>query len=103
MNENVIVSSDFKKSRSRLYDQRVRKAVEEAIYNMKNNTLEGDHIQKNLFPREYKKYRLNNLWRFELPKGYRLLYTRISEDGGPKKYAILDVLPHHEYERLFGY
>ena len=71
---------------------------------MRNNTIEGNHIPRRLFPKKYiKNYRINNLWRYEVAKGYRLLYTIVSEDAEPKKYALLDILPHDKYDRLFGY
>lgn len=54
-------------------------------------------------PEEYKKkYGVNNLWKYNLPKGRRLLYS-LSRMGPLTTAIILDWMKHKKYERKFGY
>lgn len=64
----------------------------------------GDPIRKSLIPTALKKkYEINNLWRLELPGGWRALYTIASRPAGKPEVFILRILSHKEYNRLFGY
>jgi len=49
------------------------------------------------------KYSLTNLWIYDLPNGWRLLYSVTS--GGEIEIiaAVLDWMNHKDYERLFGF
>ncbi len=46
---------------------------------------------------------LSNAWKFELPLGYRGIYTAQSLPGAGTVVLILEILSHKEYDRLFGY
>jgi len=52
---------------------------------------------------EIKKYRIRNLWKYDLPDGWRLLYSITT----PTKVEILSIIiewfNHKEYERKFKY
>jgi len=64
----------------------------------------GGHIHKSLIPTSLKrKYDINNLWRLELPGGWRALYTIASKPGMKPKVSILRIVSHEDYERLFRY
>ncbi|MFQ6128073.1 MAG: hypothetical protein ACE5QW_04140 [Thermoplasmata archaeon] len=64
----------------------------------------GDPIRKSLIPAVLqKRYRATNLFRLELPEGWRILYTIVSCPGFDAEIHILRVLPHKEYEKLLGY
>jgi hypothetical protein len=64
----------------------------------------GDHVRRSLTPPALKrKYEINNLWRLELPGGWRALYTIASQPAGQPEVMILRILSHKEYDRLFGY
>lgn len=63
----------------------------------------GIQIPKKLIPREYvKKYGTKNLWKYNLPNAWRLLY---SIEGRDVKIIsiILEWLNHKNYERRFKY
>ena len=45
---------------------------------------------------------MKNLWKLDLPNGWRLLYFVIS-DGDTVVAIIVDWMPHKEYDRLFHY
>jgi hypothetical protein len=64
----------------------------------------GDHIRRDLAPRKLlAKHHAENLWRFELPGGWRGLYTVMSRADQPLTVSILRIVDHKEYDRLFGY
>lgn len=64
----------------------------------------GDHISKSKIPDSLRKeYGIDNLWRIELPEGWRALYTVISRPSEETTVSILRILSHKEYDRLFGY
>ncbi len=82
----------------------LKKSIIRAINDLKQNAFFGIQIQKKLFPEEFiKKYGLNNLWKYDLPNAWRLLYTITGENEVEIVCAILDWLPHKKYERKFRY
>ena len=85
-------------------DDFIKKAIIRAIKDLKENAFCGVQIPKKLFPREYvQKYGINNLWKYNLPKGWRLLYTVTAENEVELISAILEWFDHKDYERKFGY
>ena len=62
----------------------------------------GIHIPRLLMPKKYAPYALANLWKLNLPNGWRLLYTVRTVPGNITIF-VLDVVNHREYERIFGY
>ena len=61
------------------------------------------HIRHNLIPKEYiKKYKIDNLWKYDLPNGWRLLYS-LGRDEIEIIAIILEWMDHKNYERRFGY
>jgi len=74
-----------------------------AFSGLEENAFCGIQIQKRLIPKSYlKKYGVDNLWKYDLPKGWRLLYS-VRGDEIIVISIILEWLPHKEYERKFGY
>jgi hypothetical protein len=72
---------------------------------LRGNPHYGNPIKKNLIPSFYKKkYAANNLFRVELPKFWRMLYTLTNDASEIEIIAfIVDVLDHKEYDKKFGY
>jgi len=101
----VFISQELEKSFNSLpNNDPIKKAIIRAIKDLKRNAFSGIQIPKRLFPKEYvKKYEINNLWKYDLPKGWRLLYTVIGENEVQIISAILEWFDHKEYERRFGY
>jgi Txe/YoeB family toxin of Txe-Axe toxin-antitoxin module len=82
----------------------LKKGISKAIVALRNNAFAGIQIPKRLFPKEYvKQYQINNLWKYNLPNGWRLLYTITADDEVEILSAILDWYSHKEYERRFKY
>jgi Txe/YoeB family toxin of Txe-Axe toxin-antitoxin module len=77
--------------------------INHAIDRLYHDAFCGIQIPKKLIPRPYvKKYRLDNLWKYDLSHGWRLLYFVITEQE-IAIVVIVDWMSHKEYERLFNY
>jgi len=82
----------------------IKKGIKRAINDLQKNAFFGIQIPKRLFPKEYLvKYNITNLWKYDLPNGWRLLYTVTSENQIQIVSAILEWFNHPEYERRFHY
>ena len=63
----------------------------------------GILIPRRLIPNSYiKKYGIDNLWKYDLPSGWRLLYSVKAEEIVILA-IVLEWLPHKKYERRFNY
>ena len=84
-------------------DKQLYDSIDKAIIDLKNNPACGIKVPKNLWPKEYiKKYDITNLWKYDLPKGWRLVYT-IQTNEIMILNVILEWFDHKEYERRFHY
>lgn len=84
-------------------EKELYKFINQAIDNLKENPTCGIHIPRKLTPKKYtKNYQVTNLWKYDLPKSWRLIYT-IESDEVKIISIILEWMTHKEYDRLFGY
>ena len=82
----------------------IKKYIERAITDIKQNAFCGIPIPTRLFPKEYvKKYQVNNLWKYDLPDGWRLIYTIKTPNKVQILAVILEWFNHKDYERKFRY
>ena len=82
----------------------LKKSLKKAIEKLQRNAFSGKQISKKLFPKEYtKKYPLTNLWKYDLPNGWRLIYTINPENKVELITAILDWFSHKKYEKKLKY
>jgi len=86
-------------------EKMILNALDKKIDLIKLNIHYGDPIAKKLIPEEYKiKYGTTNLFRVELPKFWRMLYTLTEGETEIEIIAfILDVIDHKEYDKKFSY
>lgn len=81
----------------------LKKELREAFMVLKEDCLSGQKIQRDKWPPVYvKKYQVNNLWRYALQSGWRLIYTIIGEPDG-LIVSVLEVFSHKDYEERFEY
>jgi len=101
----VFISEELEESFNSLPDNDfIKKSIIRAIKDLNQNAFSGIQIPKRLIPKEYiKKYGINNLWKYDLPKAWRLLYTVTSENEVELISAILEWFDHKDYERKFKY
>jgi len=84
-------------------EKKLNKSILDAINELKINPSRFTKIQKKKWPKEYiKKFKITNLWKYDLPNGFRLIYT-IKENEVEIISIILEWFNHKKYERKFGY
>ena len=84
-------------------DKQLYKFIDRAIDDLKANPTCGIKISKNLWPKEYvQKYGITNLWKYNLPDAWRLIYT-IETDEVRIANIIHEWFDHKEYEKRFKY
>lgn len=109
----VILSPEAEEVYKYLNEHAAHSKTEQTFFNSLNKKIElmkanphyGDSIPKRLIPKEYvSKYGVNNLFRVELPKYWRMMYAL--SDGGNQIEIIafvLDIIGHKAYNKKFGY
>lgn len=75
------------------------KIINQAMDNIEEDAFCGIQIPKKLIPKEYN---VKNLWKYDLPKGWRLLYSIVDEEIIVVS-VILEWCDHKSYERRFKY
>jgi len=84
-------------------DKQLHDFILRAIDDLKINSMCGIKVPKKLWPREYvQKYEITNLWKYDLPNGWRLVYT-IETDEVKIMNIILEWFDHKNYEKKFKY
>ena len=82
----------------------VKKAMTRAIKDIWENAFVGRNVKKKLIPKSLiQKYKINNLWIYNLPSFWRLLYSITPSREVEVIAAILDWMNHKDYERLFKF
>lgn len=78
--------------------------IKRAIKDIQENAFCGIRIPSRLNPPEYvKTYKINNVWKYNLPDGWRLIYSITTPNKVEILCAILDWFDHKNYERKFKY
>lgn len=81
----------------------IKRGIIRAIGNIQENAWAGRNVKKELIPKKLiDKYHLTHLWIYDLPNGWRLLYS-VTGNEIEIIAAILDWMDHKDYGRLFGF
>ena len=98
------LKAEFESLKKGEYEKRkLYKFIDRAIDDMKKNPTCGTKIPKKLWPKIYiKNYNITNLWKYNLPDVWRLIYT-IESDEIRIMNIILEWFNHKQYEKRFGY
>ena len=101
----VFVDEDLEDSFNSLSDNDpIKRGIVRAIKFIQQNAFCGRNVRKELIPRKLiDKYTINNLWIYDLPDGWRLLYSVTSGGEIEVIAAVLDWMNHKDYERLFNF
>lgn len=84
-------------------DLQLFKFLDRALDDIKINPECGITIQKRLIPKIYfQRYGINNLWKYNLPNAWRLLYS-LAGNRVEIVAVVLEWMKHDEYERRFKY
>jgi len=82
-------------------DEDLYKHLTRAFEDILENAFCGIQIKKKLFPKEYNY--LDNLWKYNLPSAWRLIYTIKAPNKIQIISVILDWMNHKDYEKLFKF
>ena len=85
-------------------EQEMFRLINQAMDNLEKNAFCGIQVPKRQIPKEYTKdYGSMNLWKYDLPRGWRIIYS-IKSEGTYIVSIILEwFLSHKEYDRRFHY
>lgn len=100
----IFIDESLEKSFKELGEEdSIKKALVRAIKTLQEDAYSGRNVKKNLIPKALiQKYGINNLWIYNLPDGWRMLYV-ITPSEIEIIAVILDWMTHKEYERLFKF
>lgn len=106
MKSNIqFVNEKVKKAFEKLKveDPKMHDFIARAFEDIENNAFCGIQIPKKLIPKEYlKKYSVKNLWKYNLPDAWRLIYG-VQGKNLLVFSIILEWMDHKAYEKRFGY
>jgi len=101
--EEKIKNSLDKLKESKTEDKKLHEWINRALDDLEENSFCGIQIPKKLIPEEYiKKYGIDNLWKYDLPRGWRLIYSVANNEVNVLS-IILEWMDHQNYERRFNY
>jgi len=88
---------------SKTEEKKLYEWITRALKDIKENCFCGFQIPKRQIPTDYiKKYDVDNLWKYNLPKAWRLLYT-VKKEEVELISIVLEWMSHSDYERKFKY
>jgi Txe/YoeB family toxin of Txe-Axe toxin-antitoxin module len=98
---NAKVEKSFEKLKKE--NPKMHKLILRAFEDIEENVFCGIQIPKKLIPKEYiRKYNVKNVWKYNLPDAWRLLYS-VENNQVCILSIVLEWLDHKEYERRFNY
>ena len=101
--DKKVVKSLEKLKNSKTEDKKLLDWLERAFEDLEKDAFCGIQIPKKLFPKEYvQKYDLDNLWKYNLPNAWRLIYT-VKNNEVCVLSIILEWMSHKDYEKKFKY
>lgn len=101
--EEKLKESLKKLKESKTEDKKLYEWINRALDNLEENAFCGIQIAKRLIPKIYiQKYGIDNLWKYNLPKGWRLLYSVANNEVNVLS-IILEWMDHKNYDKRFKY
>lgn len=87
---------------SRSEEKELHGWLNRAFDDIAENCFCGIQIPKKQIPKKYlRDYDIENLWKYDLPRGWRLLYS-VARDEVIIVAIVLEWMSHKDYERRFG-
>ncbi len=101
----VFVDEELQKSFEELPEEDpIKKGLIKSIRELQEDAFCGRNVKKNLIPKELiQKYNINNLWLYNLPNAWRMLYSLTPSEEVKIIAVILNWMNHKDYERLFKF
>ena len=86
-----------------LKDEELFRHIMNALLNIQEDPVCGIKLSQRLIPKVWiQKYGINNLYKYNLPNAWRMLYS-LSGDRIELIAIILGAFNHKDYERIFKY
>lgn len=85
----------------KITDKELFKHLTQAFNDLFENAFCGIQISKKLIPKEYG--HLDNMWKYNLPNAWRLLYSIKAPNKVSIVAVVLEWMNHKNYERIFKY
>jgi hypothetical protein len=87
----------------RFEEKELYSLINRALDYLQENPIRFISIPKKQWPKEYiQKYDIKNLWKYDLPNGWRIIYT-IKGNSIEIISVLIEWITHKDYERKFGY
>ena len=101
----IFMNDELEKAFDKLSDKDpIKKALINAINNIKGDYQSGEYIPKSKIPQSYlEKYKIDNVRVYDLPSAWRLMYTITGNSEIGIISILLDWMDHKDYERLFKF
>jgi len=101
--EEKVKESFERLKESKTEDKKLYEWINRALDNLEENAFCGIQIPKRLIPKIYiEKYGIDNLWKYDLPRGWRLIYS-VANNEICILSLVLEWMNHKNYERRFNY
>jgi len=85
-------------------DDSLKKALKRAILEIQDNIFCGRQVRKYLIPKRIlEKHGINNLWIYNLPSAWRLIYSITPSEEVEIIATVLNWMDHKDYEKLFNF
>ena len=92
-----------KLGKGKFEDKTLHDFIKRAITDIRINPTCGIQLPSKLIPKEYvKKYTITNLWKYDLPNGWRLLYS-IKASELLIVSVLIEWFSHKDYEKRMNY
>ena len=86
-----------------LRDKELKKRLDDVLNVLKEHPDAGDLVERSLWPEEYQKMELSNLFRIEVGRSQRISYT-IRIGGDSLDVEVIEFFrTHKDYEKRFHY
>lgn len=102
LRDQALQSYLWLKERNEKEYQSILRSIERIKEILKTNPFYGDSIPKELIPKDFKDFEIDNLYRAELSNYWRMLYT-IKTNRIEIFVFILTITDHPTYNKMFGY
>jgi len=101
---NKKLKSEFESLKGgKFEDKELFDFIDKAMDDLKKDSTCGIKISRKLWPKLYiQKYGVTNLWKYDLPNAWRLIYT-IESDEVKIINIILEWFNHKDYKKRFKY
>jgi len=100
--DDSIKEAFYKLEKGNNSEKELFRLINQAMDNIEQNAFCGIQLPKRLIPELYIKKGIKNLWKYDLPRGWRLMYSIMNEELVIVS-IVLEWFDHKDYERRFKY